>query len=206
MNDTTPAPEATAANAEALTSQADGTESEAALNQGAPKPSVVRRNRWRSWLLQALLVLGVYFGVSAYNERSLLAGAAPGFVLRDLAGNSVSLQDFRGKRVLLHFWATWCGVCLQEFGALNDVAVKASPNEVVISVVSDADDVDKLRQFVKANDIRYPVLLASDQVIEAYAVRAFPTNYFLDEQGIIVSKTVGMSTRFGMKARLAWAR
>ncbi|MDX2053218.1 MAG: TlpA disulfide reductase family protein [Polyangiaceae bacterium] len=169
------------------------------------KPAAPRR-KWLSWLGQVLLLVVVYFGVSAYNERDLIAGTAPGFVLSDLDGKPVSLESFRGKRVLLHFWATWCGVCRREFGALNDVAAQAGPDAVVLSVVSDADDVERLRQFAKEHDIHYPVLLASDRVVSNYAVRAFPTNYFLSDTGKITSKTVGMSTRWGMRARLAFAR
>jgi peroxiredoxin len=154
------------------------------------------------------VVVALYFGVTAYQGRYLVgAGSeAPAFALSALDGSSVSLESFRGKRVLVHFWATWCGVCRQEFGALNAVQSGLSADEAMITVVADSEDPEAIRRFAKERDLRYPILLASEDVIRDYRVRAFPTNYFVAPNGEVKAHTVGMSTRFSLNARLALAR
>ena len=157
---------------------------------------------------ELLLVLVVYFGVSYWREHGLLSSRtpAPAFALRSLDGKQVSLADLRGKRVLLHFWATWCTVCGQEHGALSAVSRGLGPDEALYTIVADSDDVEAVRRYVAAEHITYPVLLASDDVVRAYKVNAFPTNYLVAPDGTIAGHTVGMSTRWGLALRLAWAR
>jgi thiol-disulfide isomerase/thioredoxin len=154
------------------------------------------------------IVVALYFGITAWQGRKLLGSSAPApaFALQSLDGKRVSLADLRGKRVLLHFWATWCGVCKREHGALNAVQAGLGPDEVLLSVVADADDPEAVRRYAAEAGIRYPVLLADDRVVRDYRVSAFPTNYFVAKDGTISAHTVGMSSRFGMDARLGCAR
>lgn len=160
------------------------------------------------WALQAALLVAVVWAVSAWQTRSHLGSRAlaPDFALRDLDGKQVRLADLRGKRVLLHFWATWCGVCKLEPDALNAVHDRLGPDEVLLGVVADSDEPAEVRRFVEEHGVRYPVLLADDAVLAAYRVGAFPTNYFIAPDGTISASTVGLTTRFGMWARMAWAR
>jgi len=153
-------------------------------------------------------VVALYFAVTAYQGRHLVGSGtvAPAFSLATLDGESVSLDSLRGKRVLLHFWATWCGVCRQEFGALNAVQGSLSADEALVTVVADSDDPEAIRRFAQEHQLRYPILLASESVVRDYRVSAFPTNYFIDPSGQVNSHTVGMSTRLSLNARLALAR
>lgn len=174
----------------------------------ATRSRVPWRRRALRIALEIGLVAAVYFGVSAWQGRKLLGSAspAPAFSLRSLDGEQVALEDLRGKRVLLHFWATWCGVCRQEHGALNAVQAGLGPDEVLLSVVADSEDPASVRRYAAEAGIRYPVLLADAKVVRDYRVGAFPTNYFISRDGRITGHTVGMSTRFGMNARLGCAR
>jgi peroxiredoxin len=173
---------------------------------GYPPPSPWRR-RLRV-VVELGLFVGVYFAMASFQERHLLANhtLAPSFTLTSLDGREVSLDSLRGKRVVLHFWATWCGVCRQEFGALGAVRRGLGPDEALVTIVADADDPDRIRDFVAKEHIEYPVLLGNEGVVRAFRVSAFPTNYFLDKVGRITSRTVGMSTRFSLAARLALSR
>lgn len=173
-----------------------------------PKPRVPWRKRAVRIALEIALVAAVYFGVSAWQGRKLLGSSepAPAFTLRSLDGKPVSLAELRGKRVLLHFWATWCGVCRQEHGALNAVQAGLGPDEVLLSIVADSEDPEAIRRYAKDAGIGYPVLLADAAVVRSYRVGAFPTNYFVSKEGQITGHTVGMSTRLGMNARLGCAR
>ncbi len=178
-----------------------------AASKGA-SPRVPWRKRVASIAVEVGLVVAVYFAISAWQGRKLLGSdtKAPPFQLRALDGAVVDLESLRGKRVALHFWATWCGVCRQEHGALNAVAAGLGPDEALYAIVADSEDPDAIRRYVKEADIHYPVLLADAKVVRDYRVSAFPTNYFIDPKGNIRSVTVGMSTRFSMDARLGCAR
>ncbi|HVW28231.1 MAG TPA: TlpA disulfide reductase family protein [Polyangiaceae bacterium] len=158
----------------------------------------------RRWLVEIGVVVGLYLALTAYQERHLLGthSAAPSFDLVTLDGARVSLESLRGKRVALHFWAMWCGVCRREEGALNAVEKTLDRDEAVYAVVADSDDVEKVRDYVAREHIDYPVLLGNGDVLAAYHVEAFPTTYYLDGTGRIGSHTVGMATRYSIRARL----
>jgi len=123
-----------------------------------------------------------------------------------LSGETVDLSALRGKRVLLHFWATWCGVCRREFSALESLQGGLDEDEVLLTVVADGEDTERLRAFVAEHGITYPVLLGNDDLVHAFGVGAFPTNFFIDASGHVAGSTVGMSTRWAMGARLGCAR
>src|SRR5688572_452220 len=98
---------------------------------------------WVSRVAQVLLFVCVMFAVTAYQTRKHLKGeVAPNFVLKDLAGDRISLHEFRGKKVLLHFFATWCSVCRLELPSLNGLSRNLGPDEVLLAVVEDSDDVE----------------------------------------------------------------
>lgn len=158
----------------------------------------------RRWVLELVVITGVYFAVTSYQERHLvrLNEPAPRFILEALDGRRISLDDLRGKRVLIHFWATWCGVCRREFGAMNAVNGSLGGDEALVSIVADSDDRDRIERFVKEHDIRYPVLLGTEAVLRAFRVDTFPTNYYVDRSGAIAAHTIGMATRFSIASRL----
>jgi peroxiredoxin len=182
----------------------------AAATAPVPEARAGARGLFRKyrWVAELGVVVAVYFGGTAYQGRHLVGTGteAPAFALTALDGSAVSLDSLRGKRVLLHFWATWCGVCRQEFGALNAVQGGLSADEALITVVADSEDPEAIRRFAKEHDLRYPILLASEDAIRDYRVSAFPTNYFIAPTGQVKAHTVGMATRLSLNARLALAR
>ena len=153
------------------------------------------------------VILGVFAAGSAWQTRDLSSdGAAPAFALKTLDGNVVRLEDLRGKTVLLHFWATWCGVCRYETSALNALHARLGGPEALLSVVADSENVDHVRRVIAERGIRYPVLLGTPDVLGRYRVSAFPTNHFVSPSGTIRSSSVGMSTRWSLAARMGCAR
>jgi peroxiredoxin len=173
-----------------------------------PREPPSRLRRFRRYALEAAAVVVIFLLASHFQTRNLVDHEvpAPNLTLRDLDGNVVRLADFRGKRVLLHFWATWCGVCTQEVGALNATFDALPKDEALLTVVADGDDVAAVRKFVAERGVRYPVLLGTDAAVRAFRVSAFPTNYYLSADGRVDSATVGMSSRWGMQARLGCAK
>jgi peroxiredoxin len=170
---------------------------------------VSRRRRILRLAMQVLLALSVFLVVSEWQTRRLLPRGdtpAPDFELATLDGQRVRLSDYRGKTVLLHFWTTWCGVCRHEVGALNALAESLDEDEVLLTVAGDGEDAEAVRRFVAERGVNYPVLLGGEDVVDAYRITMFPTNYFVNPEGRIAASTVGMSTRWMLRARMGCAR
>jgi thiol-disulfide isomerase/thioredoxin len=156
---------------------------------------------------QLALVVGLLVGVSAYQTRRHLGRElAPEITLRDLAGKSLSLSQYRGKKVLIHFFATWCGVCRAELPSLRGLSQNLGPNEVLLAIVEDSDDLEAVRRFAREHELSYPILLGTQDTLRAYRVSSFPTNYYVNGDGSIQASTVGLSTRLGMALRLFLTR
>lgn len=179
-------------------------ESPSAGEAAGPGKAPRLARRIRRIALEAVVLVGFFLAMSTWQERHLLQrnAPAPNFTLEALDGRPVSLPSLRGKRVLVHFWATWCGVCRREFGALNAVNRGLKSDEALLAVVADADDPDRVRAFVKEQGIEYPVLLGTDAVLRAFRVDTFPTNYYIDGAGVVSAHTIGMSTRVALASRL----
>lgn len=163
------------------------------------------KRRWRRWLLEALVVFALYGAITSWRERGSLptdgATLAPPFELRSLSGSTVQLEAFRGKTVLLHFWAPWCQVCRVEMPMVRALHETLEPDQVLLTLVP-ADDEEQTRQLVEQEQLDYPVLLAPGAVLRSYGVSAFPTNYVIDADGKVQSHTVGLSTRLGLRTRM----
>ena len=183
----------------------DDSSNQNANGRPARKPS--GRRRLLGWTVRIAVFIGIFVGVSQWQQSDLLplGQAAPRFELQTLEGETVHLSNYQGKPVLLHFWATWCGVCRQEFSMLNTLQESLGDDAVLLSVVADGE-VDELRTFADAHGLRYPILRATRSLLKQYRIGAFPTNYFLDADGKVKSRSVGLSTAWAMRARMSCAR
>ena len=119
---------------------------------------------------------------------------APAFALNDLDGKPVSLDEAKGKIVLLNFWATWCGPCRAEIPDLVDLQKRYRDKLEIIALATDEDDADAVRRFVVSSGINYRVAMATDEVRIKYGgVAALPTSFVIDSQGRVVQKHVGLN-------------
>jgi peroxiredoxin len=119
--------------------------------------------------------------------------AAPDLRLPSLAGGEVDLAAYRGRVVLLNFWATWCPPCVAEMPSLERLHRALGPEGLAVVTVSADDDVAGLRDFVKRNGITLPVLLDPDGRVagRAYGTTAYPETFVLDGSGILLQHYVG---------------
>jgi peroxiredoxin len=120
---------------------------------------------------------------------------APGFSLPDLGGKTVSLSSFKGKVVILDFWATWCPPCRREIP--DFVSLQKLYGSKGLQVVGVAlDQPDKVKRFVIDNGMNYPVLIGTEDVVAAYGgISGIPTTYILDKKGRIVQRFEGFRSR-----------
>ena len=122
------------------------------------------------------------------------------FTLKDLQGRSVSLSDFRGKKVMLNFWATWCGPCRVEIPSMVKLYDEFHDQGLEIVAVNLREDAAKVEQFVRQYDMRFVVLLDKGGVVGAnYFVRGIPTSIFVDDEGIIQNVHVGTLSESAMR-------
>lgn len=120
------------------------------------------------------------------------------FTLEDMHGAKVRLSEFKGRPILLNYWATWCGPCKVEIPIFNELYAKYKDQGLVILGVSVDDDGPTLQEFVKTTPMDYPVLLAAGQedVLEAAGpVFGYPTSYYIDRTGAVCGKHIGLGTK-----------
>ncbi len=126
---------------------------------------------------------------------------APGFTLVDLDGKKVSLADFKGKPVLVNFWATWCGPCKLEMPWFQEFSQKyASQGLVILGLAADDAGKTVIASTAKKSGVTYPILLADDKVEEAYGgVDYLPETFYVDRSGKVVLETAGITSEDGGK-------
>lgn len=119
---------------------------------------------------------------------------APNFTLETLDGKKVSLADYRGKAVLVNFWATWCEPCNVEMPWLVDLHKKyASQGFEILGVSMDDIGPKDIAKFAQDKGINYPVLIGQDAVSDAYGGIPFlPGNFYVDRNGKIIDKAFGL--------------
>jgi peroxiredoxin len=172
----------------------------------------------RQWLeLSAgVVLLGGAIGAAAYWSRSAPASRpdafavsrpaepmpAPEFELPDLAGQTVRLADFRGRVVVLNFWATWCVPCREEMPALETLARELGPRGLVVVAVNFKESRRDVEAFVREHDLRFPMLLDTEgRISERYQVFALPTTAVVDRRGMLVGTVLGIRDWVGRDAR-----
>ena len=148
----------------------------------ADRPSWGRR-AWRlarEWGLTLLAVV-VVWQVVGWLRAPNLPDLAPDFTLRDLDGEVVHLSDYRGRTVLLNFWATWCPPCRAEIPSFAKYA-REHPDVVVLGIAADGTP-RALRKAAEAMGITYRVLVGDQQTLAAYGVETLPTTVVVGPEG-----------------------
>lgn len=150
------------------------------------------------------LILLVIF--SAFAAVPAWSDLAPEFDLKDSAGNTVSLADFKGKPLVLHFWASWCPYCKKVQPGLEALVVDNASHDLVLMGISFREDDGVLPQEVlsKRGHI-FKTLVLGDDVARAYGVRGTPTTFFISREGELMGVTNTSDPNDPALARLAGA-
>jgi len=121
---------------------------------------------------------------------------APDFTLQDLDGKPVKLSDFRGKAVLLNFWATFCGPCKVEMPWLVELQKQYGPQGLqIVGVALDDSGKDTIQKYAKEMGVNYTILQGQDSVGDAYGAVGLPATYYINRNGKIVDSALGLVSR-----------
>lgn len=185
------------------------------------------------WIIIAVLLVGLLAGATAlYNkyseefnmnnqmqneettsenaegnkqEESVQKNPAPDFTVIDYDGNKVKLSDYKGKPVVLNFWATWCYYCKVEMPDFNE-AYKNYPDVqflMVNATGTNGETVESAKAYVEQEKYEFPVLFDTMyEANQAYRLSSFPMTVFIDADGNVVSSRVGMLTKEALEAEL----
>jgi len=159
-------------------------------------------------LITAAIVLGLLLGIvqgMVQTDRSAVPGPpgvgvrvgdiAADFTLTSLEGKPVQLSDYRGKNVLINFWATWCPPCKAEMPHVEKFFQEAQQQGVAVigvNLTNTESSADRVNRFVQQQQLTFPIVLdSSGQVGDLYRVRAYPTSIVIDSSGTIRGKFQG---------------
>jgi cytochrome c biogenesis protein CcmG, thiol:disulfide interchange protein DsbE len=166
----------------------------------------------RRFLVYAALLPFVVLGAAAFAlflrgsfaTATTIGSTAPDFSLVDLDGNEVRLADLRGSPVIVNFWASWCGPCVEEFPLLRALAEENADDGLVVLGIVYQDRSEAARAFMERNGGSWPALMDPDQrVATAYKIFAPPETYFIGRDGRIVARHIGQFTAESLEAKVA---
>jgi thiol-disulfide isomerase/thioredoxin len=137
---------------------------------------------------------------NASNEKPVTPEAmakgesiAPDFSLADANGGNIKLSDYKGKIVIVDFWATWCPPCRKGIPDLISIKQQYGESIVIIGISMDTDSKSEVVPFIQKMGINYPIAYATPEVAQAYGgIEAIPTSFVVDKSGKIVDMHVGL--------------
>ena len=157
------------------------------------------------WILP-LLAVSI---CGALRAEPVAPTPAPAWTLKDVNGADVKLDQFKGKVVVLDFWATWCGPCRSEIPGYIKLQKKyAGDGLVIVGVATNDGGPDVVKSFMKKEGMNYQVVIGDDDIDAAYGgIEAIPTTFIIDRTGKIVDRKVGaMSTAEYEKTILSYLK
>ena len=143
----------------------------------------------------ALCLLGLYLAGRRTAQKpkpSASGNLAPDFTVTDIDGRKLSLADYKGKVVLLNFWATWCAPCRTEIPHFVEMQNKLGPEGFQVIGISMDDDAKPVREFAQQYKLNFPVAVGDDKLAERYGgVLGLPVNFIIDREGRIYARHLG---------------
>jgi cytochrome c biogenesis protein CcmG, thiol:disulfide interchange protein DsbE len=154
-------------------------------------------------ILLALLGIVLVARVPA-SSPATQGSVAPDFSLADLDGNPIRLSELRGRPVVLNFWASWCGPCVEEFPLLQAAADRHAADGLVVIGVVFQDRSSAARNFMARNGATWQAAMdPGERVASAYGILGPPETFFIDRDGIIEARQIGQFSAGSLESKVA---
>jgi peroxiredoxin len=154
-------------------------------------------------LAAGFLVLGLLFLRRPSGQPPGTPRLAPDFSLTDLSGRNFRLSDYRGKVIVLDFWATWCDPCKQEIPHFIELQARYAAQGLQVLGVSMDDDEPPVRQFQQQYKMNYPVAMGSPKLADQYGgILGLPITFVIDRKGRITARHVGATDASVIEAEI----
>lgn len=159
---------------------------------------------WGRLFLEIILILALIFGIRMWFQRDLPSGPSPDFQAVLMDGKLVNTRDYRGEPLLLHFWASWCKFCKLSESSITSI----DKDWQVLSVAFQSGNKEAVRKHLRERNIEsWDVVPDQDgRLAKLFGVKAVPASYIIDGKGNIRVKEVGVTTSWGLRARLWYAK
>ena len=176
------------------------------MAQATPKtPEKPQKNKrkWLRYLFELIIIVALVFAFRGWQQRNMVSGIAPDIqgVLMD--DSITQLKNYRGKPVMLHFWATWCPFCKLEENGITSIA-KDWP---VLTIAYQSGDKADIEKHLKERELESWATISDpdSRLAELYGVTGVPTTFIIDANGNIRFREVGLTSAWGLRARLWYA-
>jgi len=158
-------------------------------------------------VVSIMLVFGIQkarHGSPNAGSAKLLNQPAPDFSLASLDGKTLKLSDYRGKAVLLNFWATWCEPCKVEMPWFVDLQKKYGPQGLqVLGVAMDDAPTKDIADFAQKMNVNYPIVIGKEEVGTQYGgVQYLPSTFYISRDGKIIDRVFGLVSRSEIEANI----
>ena len=170
----------------------------------------MNKKQFKFFVIASILVTLIFLTIKFYESSTLNAANKKNnsliteekkeaylFSEKTIAGDTLDLSKFKGKVVILNFWATWCPYCVEEIPHLIKLQEKYKNKIQVIGItVDDKEAQISVRQFVEQKKINYPILFSSQDIVKGYApMKGIPMSIILDKNLMVVQKVVGYQNK-----------
>jgi len=157
------------------------------------------KKRWIKWTLEILFFVLLYLILRGYMQRDIISGQAPAIKATTIKQQAFDLHPDAGKPILVHFWATWCGVCRLEQDSIESLS--KDYNVITIAMRSGSDD--ELKEYLKDNELSFRVI--NDEfgdIVKAYGIGGVPASFVVNGKNEIEFSEVGFTSSWGLRFRL----
>jgi thiol-disulfide isomerase/thioredoxin len=167
------------------------------------------RRVWTNRWVRALAVAAVVAAWPACNRNAARPGAEAArldFVLQDMHGQDVRLADYKGRPLLINFWATWCGPCKAEIPWFTEFAEKYAPQKFAVLGISVDDTAEDIKPFAEKFRVTYPMLVGKghDDLMAAYGAGQFiPVSWLVRPDGTVHVKATGIHEKAWFEQQIA---